>query len=87
MGRSSTWRLQHGMLKEIFEQPDALRQCITGANRVATGVPGGLKLSPLELSKLSAVRLPAVGQQTRRRNRCILDRITCKYPICCAHLQ
>ena len=43
---------EHYMLKEIFEQPDALRQCITGRlDRVrGNGRLGGLKLSPLELS-------------------------------------
>lgn len=54
---------EHYMLKEIFEQPDALRQCITGRlDRVrGNGRLGGLKLSPLELSKLPHVRLLGCG--------------------------
>ena len=51
------------MLKEIYEQPDSLRQCINGRlDRVrGNGRLGGLKLTPLELSKLPHVRLLGCG--------------------------
>ena len=63
MGRSGIRRFPHFMLKEIFEQPDALRHCISGRlDRVrGNGRLGGLKLSPLELSKLPHVRLLGCG--------------------------
>ena len=54
---------EHYMLKEIYEQPDSLRQCINGRlDRVrGNGRLGGLKLTPLELSKLPHVRLLGCG--------------------------
>lgn len=54
---------EHYMLKEIYEQPDALRQCINGRfDRVrGNGRLGGLNMTPLELSKLPHVRLLGCG--------------------------
>ncbi|HJM68184.1 MAG TPA: glutamine--fructose-6-phosphate transaminase (isomerizing), partial [Candidatus Thalassarchaeaceae archaeon] len=53
----------HFMLKEIHEQPEALRQCITGRTLVSegTGKLGGLGLSPRELQRISHVRLIGCG--------------------------
>jgi glucosamine--fructose-6-phosphate aminotransferase (isomerizing) len=47
------------MLKEIYEQPDALRHCISGRlDRVrGNGGLGGLKLEPRDLAKIPHVRL------------------------------
>ncbi len=54
---------EHYMLKEIFEQPDALRHCISGRlDRIrGNGRLGGMNLTPLELSKLPHVRLLGCG--------------------------
>ena len=54
---------EHYMLKEIFEQPDSLRHCISGRlDRIrGNGRLGGMNLSPLELSKLPHVRLLGCG--------------------------
>ncbi len=62
-GEADLGDFPHFMLKEIFEQPDALRHCISGRlDRVrGNGRLGGLKLSPLELSKLPHVRLLGCG--------------------------
>ena len=62
-GEAELGDFPHFMLKEIFEQPDALRHCINGRlDRVrGNGRLGGLKLSPLELSKLPHVRLLGCG--------------------------
>ena len=62
-GEAEMGDFPHFMLKEIFEQPDALRHCISGRlDRVrGNGRLGGLKLSPLELSKLPHVRLLGCG--------------------------
>tara|TARA_B100001564_G_scaffold224143_1_gene188926 strand:- start:4385 stop:6205 length:1821 start_codon:yes stop_codon:yes gene_type:complete len=62
-GEADLGEFPHFMLKEIFEQPDALRHCISGRlDRVrGNGRLGGLKLSPLELSKLPHVRLLGCG--------------------------
>ena len=62
-GEAELGEFPHYMLKEIFEQPDALRHCISGRlDRVrGNGRLGGLKLSPLELSKVPHVRLLGCG--------------------------
>ncbi len=54
---------EHYMLKEIFEQPDALRHCISGRlDRIrGNGRLGGMNLTPIELSKLPHVRLLGCG--------------------------
>ena len=54
---------EHYMLKEIYEQPDALRHCINGRlDRIrGNGRLGGMKMTPLELSKLPHVRLLGCG--------------------------
>jgi glucosamine--fructose-6-phosphate aminotransferase (isomerizing) len=53
----------HFMLKEIHEQPEALRHCITGRTlgSEGTGKLGGLGLSPRELQRISHVRLIGCG--------------------------
>ena len=53
----------HYMLKEIYEQPDALRHCISGRlDRVGgNGRLGGLKLAPRDLAKVPHVRLLGCG--------------------------
>ncbi|MDE0557583.1 MAG: glutamine--fructose-6-phosphate transaminase (isomerizing) [Candidatus Poseidoniaceae archaeon] len=54
---------EHFMLKEIHEQPDALRHCISGRlDRVrGNGRLGGLRLSPSDLAKVPHVRLIGCG--------------------------
>ncbi|MEC8669838.1 MAG: isomerizing glutamine--fructose-6-phosphate transaminase, partial [Candidatus Thermoplasmatota archaeon] len=53
----------HYMLKEIHEQPDALRRCITGRLDMANGSAklGGLRLDPLRLRTVPHVRLIGCG--------------------------
>mgnify|MGYP003320175048 FL=1 len=53
----------HFMLKEIYEQPDALRHCISGRldRSRGSGRLGGLKLSPAALAKIPHVRLLGCG--------------------------
>ena len=53
----------HYMLKEISEQPEALRQCLSGRLLFADGNArlGGLKLSPRKLKKIPYVRLLGCG--------------------------
>jgi len=53
----------HYMLKEIHEQPEALRRCITGRLDKVTGGAklGGLKLEPLKLRSAPHVRLIGCG--------------------------
>ena len=53
----------HFMLKEIYEQPDALRHCISGRlDRVrGNGRLGGLKLEPRDLANIPHVRLLGCG--------------------------
>ena len=56
-------KFEHYMLKEIYEQPDSLRQCISGRlDRVrGNGRLGGINLTPIQLSKLPHVRLLGCG--------------------------
>ena len=56
-------KFEHDMLKEIYEQPDSLRQCISGRlDRVrGNGRLGGINLTPIQLSKLPHVRLLGCG--------------------------
>ncbi|MGB1934989.1 MAG: isomerizing glutamine--fructose-6-phosphate transaminase, partial [Candidatus Poseidoniaceae archaeon] len=53
----------HYMLKEIHEQPEALRRCITGRLDMANGSTklGGLRLDPLRLRTVPHVRLIGCG--------------------------
>ena len=53
----------HYMLKEIHEQPEALRRCITGRLDMANGSAklGGLKLDPIRLRTIPHVRLIGCG--------------------------
>jgi glucosamine--fructose-6-phosphate aminotransferase (isomerizing) len=54
---------EHFMLKEIHEQPDALRHCISGRlDRIrGNGRLGGLRISPSDLAKVPHVRLIGCG--------------------------
>ena len=62
-GESELGEYPHFMLKEIYEQPDALRHCISGRlNRVGgNGRLGGLKLEPRDLANIPHVRLLGCG--------------------------
>ena len=62
-GVSELGDFPHFMLKEIYEQPDALRHCINGRlDRVrGNGRLGGLKLEPRDLAKVPHVRLLGCG--------------------------
>jgi glucosamine--fructose-6-phosphate aminotransferase (isomerizing) len=62
-GESELGDYPHYMIKEIHEQPDALRQCITGRINLSdgTGRLGGLRLSPKKLQAIPHVRLIACG--------------------------
>ena len=53
----------HYMLKEIHEQPEALRRCITGRLDMANGSAklGGLRLDPIRLRTVPHVRLIGCG--------------------------
>ena len=62
-GEAELGEYEHFMLKEIHEQPDALRHCISGRlDRVrGNGKLGGLRLSPSDLAKVPHVRLIGCG--------------------------
>lgn len=62
-GEAELGESEHFMLKEIHEQPDALRHCISGRlDRVrGNGRLGGLRLSPSDLAKVPHVRLIGCG--------------------------
>ncbi len=62
-GESELGEFPHFMLKEIYEQPDALRHCISGRldRSRGSGRLGGLKLSPAALAKIPHVRLLGCG--------------------------
>ena len=62
-GEAELGAYEHFMLKEIHEQPDALRHCISGRlDRVrGNGRLGGLRLSPSDLAKVPHVRLIGCG--------------------------
>lgn len=62
-GEADLGEYEHFMLKEIHEQPDALRHCISGRlDRVrGNGRLGGLRLSPSDLAKVPHVRLIGCG--------------------------
>ncbi len=53
----------HYMLKEIFEQPEALENALRGrlSDEDATAVFGGLNLSPQELRRVNRILLTACG--------------------------
>ncbi len=53
----------HYMLKEIHEQPEALRQCISGRVLAESGTAklGGLELSPRELLGITSINLLGCG--------------------------
>lgn len=62
-GEAELGEYPHFMLKEIYEQPDALRHCINGRldRSRGSGRLGGLKLSPAALAKIPHVRLLGCG--------------------------
>jgi glucosamine--fructose-6-phosphate aminotransferase (isomerizing) len=62
-GDSSLGEFPHYMLKEIHEQPEALRQCLSGRLVVEEGTArlGGLDLGPRELVRLPHVTLLGCG--------------------------
>jgi glucosamine--fructose-6-phosphate aminotransferase (isomerizing) len=62
-GEAHLGAFPHFMLKEIHDQPEALRQCIAGRTLLSegTGKLGGLGLSPNELQSISHVRLLGCG--------------------------
>ena len=62
-GEAELGEYPHFMLKEIYEQPDALRHCISGRldRSRGSGRLGGLKLSPAALAKIPHVRLLGCG--------------------------
>ena len=62
-GETELGEFPHFMLKEIYEQPDALRHCISGRlDRVrGNGRLGGLKLEPRDLANIPHVRLLGCG--------------------------
>ena len=62
-GESELGEYPHFMLKEIYEQPDALRHCISGRlDRVrGNGRLGGLNLEPRDLANIPHVRLLGCG--------------------------
>lgn len=53
----------HFMLKEIYEQPEALRQCVRGRMDLSTGNGRlrGLKIKPAELRKVPHIRIIGCG--------------------------
>ena len=62
-GESELGDFEHFMLKEIFEQPDALRQCISGRINLNQGIGrlGGMRLDPHQLQRTPHVRLLGCG--------------------------
>ena len=62
-GESELGEFPHFMLKEIYEQPYAIRHCISGRLDRAggSGRLGGLKLNPSDLAKVPHVRLLGCG--------------------------
>ena len=62
-GDSDLGDYPHFMLKEIYEQPEAIRQCISGRTLVSDGNArlGGLSMSAKRLRSLSHVRLIGCG--------------------------
>ena len=62
-GEAELGDFPHFMLKEIHEQPEALRQCLTGRLAIKDGNArlGGLGLSPKKLQKIPHVRLLGCG--------------------------
>ena len=62
-GEAELGGYEHFMLKEIHEQPDALRHCISGRlDRIrGNGRLGGLRISPSDLAKVPHVRLIGCG--------------------------
>ena len=62
-GEAELGDFPHFMLKEIHEQPEALRQCLTGRLAIKDGNArlGGLDLSSKKLQKIPHVRLLGCG--------------------------
>ena len=56
----------HFMLKEIYEQPDALRHCLSGRINIEQGTAhlGGLVMSPQKLTQITRVGLLDVARHT-----------------------
>ncbi len=62
-GESEKGDYEHYMLKEIFEQPDALRHCVSGRMNLNQGIGrlGGMRLEPSVLQRTPHVRLLGCG--------------------------
>ncbi len=62
-GESELGEFDHFMLKEIYEQPDALRHCISGRMSLNQGIGrlGGMRLEPAVLQQTPHVRLLGCG--------------------------
>ena len=62
-GESELGDYEHFMLKEIFEQPDALRHCVSGRMNLNQGIGrlGGMRLDPSVLQRTPHVRLLGCG--------------------------
>ena len=62
-GEAELGEYPHYMLKEIYEQPEALRQCISGRLNAKTGNArlGGMHLTAKQLRKVPHVRLLGCG--------------------------
>ncbi len=54
---------EHYMLKEIFEQPESIENCLRGRidDDAATAMFGGLNLNPMQLRKIDRIVLTACG--------------------------
>lgn len=67
----------HYMLKEIFEQPDALRNALRGrlARNEATVQLGGLNMSPTELRQVNRIILTGCGSalHAARVGECLIE--------------
>lgn len=73
-GQADMAGFPHFMLKEIHEQPEALRRCIAGRLDMANGSAklGGLRLQPLRLRTVPHVRLIGCGTAL---NACNIGRL------------
>jgi glucosamine--fructose-6-phosphate aminotransferase (isomerizing) len=62
-GDSELGDFPHYMLKEIYEQPEALRQCISGRTQLSEGVArlGGLNMAKRTMKAIPHVRLVGCG--------------------------
>ncbi|MDA0715202.1 MAG: glutamine--fructose-6-phosphate transaminase (isomerizing) [archaeon] len=62
-GEAELGEFEHFMLKEIYEQPDALRHCVSGRMSLNQGIGrlGGMRLEPAVLQQTPHVRLLGCG--------------------------